>query len=38
MSFFAGPVESVGSWDLAAEEQELLLSIDSNVRRGLKQD
>ncbi|NXD03652.1 PBIP1 protein, partial [Certhia brachydactyla] len=30
-------VESVGSWDLAAEEQELLLSIDSNVRRGLKQ-
>ncbi|XP_066062746.1 pre-B-cell leukemia transcription factor-interacting protein 1 isoform X2 [Chamaea fasciata] len=25
-----GPVESVGSWDLAAEEQELMLSIDSN--------
>uniref|UniRef100_A0A8C3QH02 Pre-B-cell leukemia transcription factor-interacting protein 1 n=1 Tax=Cyanoderma ruficeps TaxID=181631 RepID=A0A8C3QH02_9PASS len=25
-----GPVESVGSWDLAAEEQESLLSIDSN--------
>ncbi|NXH89051.1 PBIP1 protein, partial [Edolisoma coerulescens] len=31
-----GPVESVGSWDLAAGEQESLLSIDSNVRRGLK--
>ncbi|NXD98696.1 PBIP1 protein, partial [Chaetorhynchus papuensis] len=30
MSFSAGPVESVGSWDLAAGEQELLLSIDSN--------
>ncbi|RMB94992.1 hypothetical protein DUI87_28535 [Hirundo rustica rustica] len=26
----AGSMESVGSWDLAAEEQELLLSIDSN--------
>ncbi|XP_039944026.1 pre-B-cell leukemia transcription factor-interacting protein 1 [Hirundo rustica] len=25
-----GSMESVGSWDLAAEEQELLLSIDSN--------
>ncbi|NXG95206.1 PBIP1 protein, partial [Loxia leucoptera] len=25
-----GPVESVGSWDLAAGEQESLLSIDSN--------
>ncbi|XP_066193963.1 pre-B-cell leukemia transcription factor-interacting protein 1-like isoform X2 [Sylvia atricapilla] len=25
-----GPVESVGSWDLAAEEQELMLSVDSN--------
>ncbi|XP_041890473.1 pre-B-cell leukemia transcription factor-interacting protein 1 [Corvus kubaryi] len=25
-----GPVESVGSWDLAAGEQELLLSVDSN--------
>ncbi|NWU84359.1 PBIP1 protein, partial [Onychorhynchus coronatus] len=26
----AGPVESVGSWDLAAEEQESLLAADSN--------
>ncbi|NWZ89348.1 PBIP1 protein, partial [Nesospiza acunhae] len=25
-----GPVESVGSWDLAAGEQESLLSVDSN--------
>ncbi|XP_068851486.1 pre-B-cell leukemia transcription factor-interacting protein 1 isoform X2 [Aphelocoma coerulescens] len=25
-----GPVESVGSWDLTAGEQELLLSVDSN--------
>lgn len=33
--FSAGPVESMGSWDLAAEEQEMLLSIDSNVRRSL---
>ncbi|NXQ69463.1 PBIP1 protein, partial [Quiscalus mexicanus] len=32
-----GPVESVGSWDLAAGEQESLLSTDSNVRRGPKQ-
>ncbi|NWV45779.1 PBIP1 protein, partial [Daphoenositta chrysoptera] len=36
VSSSAGPLESVGSWDLAAGEQELLLSTDSNVRRGLE--